>query len=745
MKYINGYCNKEDVILEYKVGSTKKIQKIEDFEWYLYIRKSDWLIKLEKKVDKLLEAGFIRKFEIEGDYVKLYTENLNNMWQSDAKQQLIKYLTMNNIEVFEADFSSLKRYCIDNDVQTDDNYSVLFFDIETDDSGDKIVIGGDRILSMAAIDKNGNTFYFSDENEQKLLGQMVECLKKYDIISGWNSKGFDLPYIKGRLKLYGMRMDWRKVAHVDMMKRFMDLFRLKKYSLNAVAEHFLGEQKVDHSGLKIIDMFNNHPEMLKEYNIQDVQLLLDLDKKTGCIDLMIKQANWCNTFMSQFWVSELLDNYILAVAKKKGIICPSKKERHTDEKYTGAIVLEPERGLYENVYVFDFSSLYPTLIQTSNIGFDTLDPNGLITNPGSGIKFLSTIDSIVKTTIDGIALKRKEFKQKKVEMIQNGTDTGTEFESVVSDELVVKALINAIYGIMGMQTARWYKLEIAESITKFGQWLIGFTKDFFDERNLMTIYGDTDSVFVTDTTGVLDNGYEEILKEYHEKLEEELRRFGIKNSYIELADDKSFETFLLIDKKNYCGIASSLNGKKTEQLYAKGLDYIKRSTIKFTARKQKELIEYVLTGKSTLEECIEFMDKTKEEVQEKKLTLEDITITTKITKPPHEYKSKSPHVLVAEILLERYGALENSEIEYVVIDKQTKTYIPVEDYKDDYDAFFYFNDRVFNPLHRILKNVYPEQDWEQYKLVRPKKPRKVAVKKPRKKKEKSFEELLNEL
>jgi len=74
-------------------------------------------------------------------------------------------------------------------------------------------------------------------------------------------------------------------------------------------------------------MYKNEPELLERYNMQDVQLLKNLDEKVDCFKLMIKEATWCNTFMSNFYVSELLDNYILKNAKQKNIICPSKKKQ----------------------------------------------------------------------------------------------------------------------------------------------------------------------------------------------------------------------------------------------------------------------------------------------------------------------------------------------------------------------------------------------------------------------------------
>ena len=86
------------------------------------------------------------------------------------------------------------------------NYKeLLYFDIETDDTNIGIVIGGSPILTMAGIDNNDNKFYFNDKDEKVLLQNCLNLFKQYDIITGWNSKGFDIPYIRERMKLYKLK------------------------------------------------------------------------------------------------------------------------------------------------------------------------------------------------------------------------------------------------------------------------------------------------------------------------------------------------------------------------------------------------------------------------------------------------------------------------------------------------------------------------------------------------------------
>ena len=131
-----------------------------------------------------------------------------------------------------------------------------------------------------------------------------------------------------------------------------------------------------------------------------------------------------------------------------------------------AIVLDPETGIYHKVYSFDFKSLYPSMMKTSNIGPDTLryeaegtDGVPYIVNPGTierkrkagKVKptYFAHEPSVVTLALTDLMTKRKEYKDLKLKMIEEGTNKGIEWDSVVSDEIIVKELSNSIYGIMG--------------------------------------------------------------------------------------------------------------------------------------------------------------------------------------------------------------------------------------------------------------------------------------------------------
>ena len=318
----------------------------------------------------------------------------------------------------------------------------------------------------------------------------------------------------------------------------------------------------------------------------------ELDEKVNCLNLIILRSKWCNTFLTRFYPSELLDNYILRVAHKDNIYCLSNRENVESSGYTGGYVLDPIKGLHENVFVLDFKSLYPSLIMTSNIGFDTIDENGKIINPGTEKQFLNDRESIIKTTIKELIGKRKEYKKKRVEMLKQGKEKTPEYEVVRANELTMKVIANSVYGIMGQSKSRYYSKDIAESITKFGQWCIKFTKLFFEKHGFIVIYGDTDSVFIKDNDkNQLDGDIEIFLEQFHYELEKTLKeKYNIEENYIELEFEKKFSKLIMVDKKNYTGRLTIEDGNKVDKLKTTGLDYIKKSSIKAGADLQKALI-----------------------------------------------------------------------------------------------------------------------------------------------------------
>lgn len=720
------------------------------YEWYFVIQKKD-----ENQAYNIIEkTGFKFSFEnhptVPG-YTKVYC-------QKDLRDETVLLLENNGIQTFEGDLSLDRRWYIDKEIKVETELSKLYFDIETDDTLEKIQVGRDRIISFSAIDESGKKYFeclkdLTDESEIELLKKFLKLIKKYDIAIGWNSSQFDFPYIRERIYRYGLnasklyRESWYIIAKYDLLKRFRHIFRfdsyIRSFSLEFISNHFLGHGKIKHSE-KIIELYHNDRELLKRYNIEDSILVKELDEKLGVSDMMIRQSSWCGVPPKQFGLYSIIDAFILKTAHRNGTFGRTsikaiqeryKNDRSTENpndtdteksKYLGALVLDPKIGKYNKVYSFDFKSLYPSIMKTCNIGYDSLTHNpstDSIINPGtltiprvSGNiipTFFNKKPSIINLSVSELLKLRTKYKDLKLKMIEDGTNHGTDWERVVSDEIIVKELSNSTYGIMGLDYGRYYSVDVAESITLFGQWCIKYAKNFFESEGYDVIYGDTDSVFVNTNGRALD--IEKELERFHVCLKKELKeKYNIDDCYIQLNFDKEYNSFLLVARKTYVGNVINIEGKRTNDLYARGLDFIKKSTFSFAARKQKELIKYIFDKNPIEHDMRTYISLLKLEFDTYKFTKEDLSIVQRVGKPVEEYIGTKPlHVRLAEQIQQQTGqSIHGVDIEYIITQSdKLMDGILAEQYCGIFDKEYYWSNKTCPVLERILKVVYPNSDF----------------------------------
>lgn len=730
------------------------------YSWYFAI-----LRKNRSAVEKILDTASGVMYEDDPnfpDYTKVHCKDVwSDKQKIQSKNAIVLAVEKAGIPTFEGDLPLDRRWYIDKEIEVSNCYRKLYFDIETDDSIPKIEIGRDWILSFSAIDSAGKKYFeiLKDRNEteeRKFLIKVLKIISNYDMLLGWNSSEFDIPYLKLRMKKYNLNKTkeycWGQLGDFDLLKRFRHIFRfdshLRSFSLEFISQHFLGKGKISRDE-KVIDLWLNNKDKLKEYNIHDSLLVKELDEKLGVSNMMIRQSQWCGVPAAHFGLYSIIDAYILKKAhsihqfartsiraieersysNKRGRENPD--ETSTEKaKYTGAIVLDPSIGKYDRVYTFDFKGLYPSMMRTSNIGYDTVrnEPcDNCIINPGTNsIKrrngegplvptFFIKDKSVINLAISDLIHKRKVYKDLKLKMIEEGQNKGQEWERVVSDEIIVKELANSTYGIMGLEYGRYFSIDIAESITLFGQYCITFAKKYFESLGYPVIYGDTDSVFVSTGKTILD--VDTALEGFHISLEKELKeKYNIDESFIQLNFDKQYESFILIAKKTYVGHVVNMEGKKTNEIYARGLDFIKKNTFGYAAKKQKELIDYVLYKNPSRDDMKKWMEDTKKEFDGRTFSKDELSITQKVGKELGEYKGSAPlHIRLAKELQDKTGEnLVHREIEYVVTGNTTIMQgVLAEDYKDEYDRGYYWDNKTFPILDRITGVIYPNYDFFQ--------------------------------
>jgi DNA polymerase I len=517
--------------------------------------------------------------------------------------------------------------------------------------------------------------FFDEETE--LLAETFRLMQQYPLIITFNGDNFDLPYLHNRgrvLKIQSKENPLiktrdsyriRNSIHFDAY-RFFNQAAIKVYafgakysesSLDAISSALLDESKIelkdDIGKLSCYD--------LAYYNFWDSKITLDLTTFKDSITvrliiLLMRITGMTFEDITRHAVSSWIRNWLFAEHRRRKYLIPMKSEIEsrgestTDamikgKKYKGAIVVNPDPGVHFNVTVLDFASLYPTIIKTWNLSYETMncshaeckdqikipDTDHWVCTKNKGLMSI-LIGFIRDIRVDWFKPKTKDkaFDQ-----------TTRDFYDVVQSAL--KVVINASYGVFGASHFPFYCPPLAEATTAIGREAITQTIEKCNEMGVEVIYGDTDSVF-------LKNPTKEQIKE--------LIDWSDKTLNIDLGVDKTYRYLALSErKKNYLGVY--LDGN----VDVKGLLGKKRNTPPFLQNLFGEIV--TILSEVQKEEDI---DSAKEEIEsivkdkynklkKRELKLDDLIFRVQINKGLDKYVKTTPqHVRAARILVEKTGA-----------------------------------------------------------------------------------------
>jgi len=397
------------------------------------------------------------------------------------------------------------------------------------------------IDEIIASKKYKNLTIFNDE--YTLLSAFCARVKQYDpdFICGWNSNHFDFPYLVGRMKKLSVEMkelspfgnvyaDARGrviitgYVPLDQLELYKNLtyINLPSYSLDNVAKKEKAGEKVKYEG-NLMTLYNDNIDLFIQYSFQDTDLLCGIEKSTQHVSLQDELRRV--TTNSQSNANSTLgqaEGLFLTSMKKKGLIARNSLHNAVKESLPGAYVFDARGGLYDGILCdFDFTSLYPSIINSWNIGPDTfvgvisegdmfdliyqrdklkdkhinitLDPvhnqnettislsdlEGLISDNDAQLNIAGTIfkgrhkyESIFYTVISALFNGRKTYKKKMLEAKEAGNDLQ---ENIFNGkQMAYKILANSLYGALANEHFRFYNNNLAKSITLTGQELLKY-------------------------------------------------------------------------------------------------------------------------------------------------------------------------------------------------------------------------------------------------------------------------------
>jgi len=348
---------------------------------------------------------------------------------------------------------------------------VVYFDIEADRK--------DNIIALSAMTNDGREMYCASK-EKEILSEFDSFIVGYDIITSWSEWDYKILQRKN----FSIPMS---IEYLDLLTMFRKIWTdpISNFKLSTVAKLVDSEK---------IDLGPRHPEdlskeELEEYNRRDTEIIKLLDEKFEIMFYFTYLASIGRCLIKDTLSSSTFDDIILLRSfNRSGYVLRTCKWRNNGGKYEGAYVYA-NPGRYENVAIWDFTALYPTIIIASNISLETFDASGdiLLEN---GIRFKSKpfgiIPKILKELISERMILKKKYKE-----------TGDR-RYYIQQEALKTSVINAIYGQFGFVNSRIYNRTIAESITSIGRSVIQYLKSGLEDRGFNIVYADTDSVFVSD-------------------------------------------------------------------------------------------------------------------------------------------------------------------------------------------------------------------------------------------------------
>jgi DNA polymerase elongation subunit (family B) len=523
-----------------------------------------------------------------GVYRSLYGDKLKKvvMW---TREDLEKK------RIFESDVFPETRVLVDRYYKSDElstGHITLYLDIEVDSSDGfpDPKVAAREVTSISFYDdkskqyqahalsdtlkskKEDDVTIIAYDTEKELLETFMDEYKRISptIITGWNVDTFDMTYLVNRIRIvlgYEVANGFSPIRKVYSNERrnkdvviagvsildYLALYRKftfkqqSSYRLDDIANLEVGAKKVEFEGT-LADLYERDIETFVRYNIQDVKLVVDLDKK---LDLITLARGICHLghvpYEDVFYSSRYIEGAMLVYMKKLGIIAPNKNinfkgasygdMRKQVEKYTGAYVKEPVPGTYDWVYDLDVTSMYPSVIMTLNIspemkigklegwnsddfvkGVDktyTLVNNDVVAHKFTTESLKEYFDKehvsvasngcIYKTEKQGFipAILDKWFNER-VEFRKLAKKYSDQGDKVKADyfnrrQYIQKIMLNTVYGVFGLPVFRFYDSQNSEATTLTGQRMIRFSQQMVNQVYNNELNDDLDHVLYTDT------------------------------------------------------------------------------------------------------------------------------------------------------------------------------------------------------------------------------------------------------
>ncbi|MGI2095593.1 DNA polymerase II [Shewanella glacialipiscicola] len=602
----------------------------------------------------------------------------------------------------------------------------------------------EKVIMVGEAELNSPSYIEWVADEAALIHRLIAWFHEFDpdFIIGWSVVSFDLALLSRRALLHripltigrgGAKLEWKVdnkfrpetlslpgrvvLDGIDWLKAAF--YHFERFSLEFVSWQLLGEGKAIHNvdnRVEEIDLlFKTDKQALAHYNLTDSRLVWDIFTHTQLWDFALARAELTGLELGRVGASVAAFNHLyLPHLHRAGYVAPDAPASDGIES-PGGYVMDSVPGLYKHILVFDFKSLYPSIIRTFLI-----DPKGLV----EGLQLPES--ECVAGFLGGRFSRQQPILPKLIQTLSEQREKAKrEYNAPLSQ--AIKIIMNSLYGVLGSQGCVFHDAKLASSITMRGHQIMKQTRAWIEEMGYQVIYGDTDSTFVwlgsepdlTDISALGQTLADDVNAKWYAKITEEHQV----ESFLELQFERHYEQFFMPtlrgslegSKKRYVG--AWRNASDELELVFKGMEQVRSDWSPLARKVQASLYERMFNQR----DISVYLAGVFEQLLDGQLD-DDLVFRKRMRRNIEDYTAKSsPHVKVAQQLCDATGnaafGKRGAQIDYLITVNGPESV----EYKTSKIDYQYYIDKqigpIAEPVFSIMKLNYISITSKQLLLI----------------------------
>ncbi|MCL1091492.1 DNA polymerase II [Shewanella profunda] len=581
-------------------------------------------------------------------------------------------------------------------------------------------------------------------DEASLICRLIAWFHEYDpdFIIGWSVVSFDLALLFRRALLHripltigrgGTLLEWKVdnkfrpetlslpgrvvLDGIDWLKAAF--YHFERFSLEFVSRELLGEGKAIHNVDNRVDeidaLFAKNKQALAHYNLTDSRLVWDIFNHTQLWDFALARAELTGLQLGRVGASVAAFNHLyLPHLHRAGYVAPDAPASDGIES-PGGYVMDSIPGLYQHILVFDFKSLYPSIIRTFLI-----DPKGLI----QGLQLPES--ECVQGFLGGRFSRQQPILPMLIQRLSEQREKAKREHNLPLSQ-AIKIIMNSLYGVLGSQGCVFHDAKLASSITMRGHQIMKQTRAWIEEMGYQVIYGDTDSTFVwlgpepdlSDISLLGQTLAAHINAKWQAKIQDEYQV----DSFLELQFERHYEQFFMPtlrgsvegSKKRYVG--AWRNSENALEITFKGMEQVRSDWSPLARSVQQALYERMFNQR----DISGYITTVIEDILAGKRD-DELVFRKRMRRNIEEYTAKSsPHVKVARQLCDLTGMTtfgkRGAQIDYVITVNGPESV----QYRTSIIDYQYYIDKqirpIAEPVFSIMKLNYMDIASKQLVLI----------------------------